>query len=571
MAQVERHKEQTGANLISYATLLFFGLVLAVLVLMPLGFLLWGTFQSATPGTAEARFTFANWANAYGSFRYVKALSNTLQISAFVTILALINGGLMAWLVVRTDMPWRRTLEVLLLMPMFLSPFTGAVAWVALLAPRSGLLNDLTVKLLGTPLFNAFTMPAIVFVMFLFYTPYVYLFTASAIRQMDPSYEEACQMVGASRWATAWKVTVPLAMPALGAAGILVFVLSAEMFSIPGMMGIPGQIVTLPYEVYSNFRSSPPSYPMGATLGTVLLLFTVGGMLLHNRMTAQSKKFVTVTARGFRSRDVRLGNWGWVAVGYCLLYIFLAVVLPYAVLITGSFMKTAVWSLSPENLTLDNWKYVQSAIFKRGFMNTLMISGMGALGIVLLTPGISWLVVRSKLPGRRALDLIGTLPVAVPGLVLAVGMIWAYVRLPLPIYGTIWIMVLAFLTKNLPYGLRVTNATLIQIDPQLEESARTCGATPLETYRAIVLPLLQPALMYVFIFTFIVMVREISASVMLYTSKSVLLSVLQWDLMEDGRMSRAFVVGLVQAGMIMTVIFGARYFFGVNVVQNEKE
>ena len=539
-------------------------LIVLILVGLPLGALLYGSFRTASPTVAEGSFTLRQWIAVYTTPDFVQPLLNTFIIALPVTLASLVVGAGFAWIVARTDTPGKVWLETLLLAPFFLSPFVGAMAWVSLAAPRTGLLN---VFVLGDGRLNVFSPIGVIWVMFLYYAPYAYLFTAGAVRAMDPSLEEAARMLRSSTWTILRRVTLPLILPALAAAGILIFILSAEMFSIPGLIGRPANFTNLPYRIYYATRTTPPEWPLAAAAGTVLLWLAVIGVYLNRYLSRQSRRFATITGKGYRPRLYRLGPWRWVTFGSILLYVFLAVVLPYAALTLSSFMKFASTDIKQSLFTMENYKFLGDPVFRRALVNTTLLGVLSPTAIVLLALIMSYLINRTKTRGRQALDVLGTLPAAIPGIVLGIGMLWAYFKVPLPIFGTLWILVLAYVAKNLPQGLRVLNATIIQIHQELEESSRMCRANGLQTLARITFPLLRPSLAYVWILTFIVTVRELSAAVVLYSANSMVIPVLLWDQMESGNMQAGYATAVVQTLMILAVIVAARYVFRLKFLE----
>lgn len=542
--------------------------LVAVVVLVPIVFVLYGSLRSDSPTAAQSTFTLDQWRLVYTTRDYLVPLSNTLQTAAAVTLLSVVFGTFMAWITARTDTPLRSLLDLLIVAPLLLSPFVGAMAWVALAAPRTGFLNGLLALLTGgQPVFNIFSQLGIVWCMFLYYAPYAYMFTAAAMGSMDPSLEDASSILGSGVWSTLRRITLPLMMPAIMAAALLIFVFTAEMFSIPGLLGGPVGYVNIPYGIYRAINSSPPQWPVAATLGTMLLWLTVIGMYLYRKQTAASRRFVTVTPRGYRPRLVKLGRWKHVTFLLCAAYIIVALILPYGALVLGSLLKFPSQYITPGLLTLRNYDVLFATRTADALKNTLVLSVISATVIVILAVVLNYMILRTRLPGRGIIDTLGTIPVAVPGIVLAIGLVWFYVKVPLPIYGALGILALAYVARHLPDGLRITSSTLIQIDRELEESSRTCGATALQTIVKVTMPLLRPAMLYAWLLTFIVVSREISASIVLWSPGSMVLSVLLWDLMDVGAYGRAYAVAIILTLIILAVVIIAKRLFGVELIR----
>lgn len=532
-----------------------------LLVGVPMAALLWGTFQTRSPVLPGGRLTLANWADTYTSPVLWGSLLNTVALAVPVTAVAVAAGALFSWLLTSTDVPWRSQLETLVLAPFFLSPFVGAIAWTSLAAPRTGFLN----LWLGEGFVNIYSFGGIVWVMSLYYVPYAYLLTAGAIRSMDASLLEASRMCGGSLWATLRRVTVPLVAPALAAAASLIFILSAEMFSIPGLLGTHFGFTNLPYEIYYSVRKWPPDWPKAATMGTVLFWIVGLGVYWNQWLTRRSRRYVTISGKGHRTALVRLGRLRWVGLALCLLYVALAVVLPYGALLVSSFMKYSSATFTPDLWTLANYSFFREESFRRALFNTLALAVLTPTVVALLGLLVGYAVQRTGLALRRVVDYGASLPLAVPGVVFGVGLLWAYVKVPLPIYGTLLIMLLAYVAKELPQGVRVVTSTIVQVDRELEEASRVCGGGLWGTLRRVTLPLLRPALAYVWILVFIVVSREISAAIMLYGPRSTVLSVLLWDLMESGSVQRAYALAVFQTALILVGLFTARYVLRVRL------
>ena len=531
-----------------------------VLVGLPLGAILYGAFQTGTPyDAAPGGFTFDNVLTVVRDPSLQRSLGFTFVISALVAFFSVLFGGVLAWLVARTNLPTKQLLENLVTLTNYVPPFVGAVAWIALAAPASGFLNIAWRWLTGSrePLLSIFSFWGIVWTMTLFYIPYGFLYCVGSFRSIDPSLEEAAAVHGGRQWTILRTVTFPLARPALTSAFILIFVLSAEMFSIPGLLGGPVQIHTLPYRILLAVQVYPPRWPVAMACSLILLVTACFGLYLYRRSVREEHRYVTVTGKGYRPRQVDLGRWRWLGAAFGWTYVVLGIVLPFGAILLGSFLPFFTPVLRADMLTLANWH----AVWREGLTwvalrNTTVLSVLAPTAVVLLAALLSYLIVRGKISGRGALDYVLTLPVAIPGIVFGIGMIWVYVKTP--IYGTLAIILLAFITKFLPQGMRNMSVGLLQIHPELEESSRVHGVDQLRTLWRITLPLLQPTILATWILVFVSAVRELSASVMLYTAKSTTFSVLIWDYLAGGTYQQASVLSVMQVGVVVLLVVVAR-------------
>lgn len=544
--------------------------VMVIFVVLPLLALAYGALQDRSPTSGDTSWSLRAVEQVYGSTQYVGQIINTFEIAIWVTAFAILIGTAMAWAVARTDTPYAGFFELMFLAPMLMSPFVGATAWVALAAPESGFLNAIGWLLFDRPIFNIFSKTGVILVMILYFTPYAYLFSIGTFRGMDPSLEEAARMSGASNVQTMRRITIPLVKPSIAAAGLLIFVLASEMFSIPGLLGRPAGYTNLPYSIYLQIRRSPPDWPVAAALGTILIWIALVGMYFYRRMTKASKRFVTISGKGFRPHTMQIGKLKYVTVAIGLTYALLANILPYSALVLGSFLRFMPGrALNLSHFTLDNYAYVRGQHFASATRNTLLLSVTTPTFIVLLAVILSFIVLRTQIRGRGLIDTIATFPVAVPGIVFGIGVLWAYFLNPLPIYGSLLLIVFAYVGRYLPQGLRITSSALLQIGKDLEDSARIHGANTVQTLRRITLPLLKAPMMYAWILVFMLVVREISAAIVLYGPGTMILSVLIWDLMDYGRVTTAYAVGLLLTIFVLTIVIIVRKVFGIDLTKRE--
>jgi iron(III) transport system permease protein len=506
-------------------------LLLAYLILFPSVVLMLESVRDAA-----GRWTLAWYVQVYSTAGNYQALVNSLILGASSAAFATILGTVLAWIVVRTDTPCRGLLEVAALVPFICPPFIGALAWTLLGSPNAGLLNQWARKLLGIErLVNIYSLGGMVLVIGLYTAPFVLLIVGGALRSMDASTEEASMMAGAGQAATTALITLPMVAPAILAGAFLAFVLALEQFGVPAVLGLPARIPVLTTKIWTTISEYPPQYGQGAALCVVLLALTVAGVMLQRKLLRR-RRFTTVTGKGARPRLVRLGGLRWVALGLGLLYLMAAMVLPMGVLILASFRSVWTQQLAWSQLTLNNYSYIllKYPLSRLAMTNSILLGVGGATLGILLAAIVSFLVLRARLPGHRTLEQMAMLPLAFPGTVLAYGMLRAWIQPPLVLYGTMWILLAAYVGRYLPYGVQSTSSNLSQIHPELEESSLMSGASWPATFRCITIPLLRSGILAGWILLFVSFLRELSASVLLYTPKQVVLSVALFDLWASG-------------------------------------
>lgn len=537
-------------------------LVLAgVLVVVPLAAVLYGSLCTGSPGAADATFTVEHWQAVYTSPVYHTAFLNTLAIALLVTLFASSIGIVLAWLLVRTDTPGARWLDVAVIVPQFFAPLTSALAWIVLASPRTGLFNVLLQRagLAEGPVFNIFTLAGIVWVMSLGFVPYAYLNFAPAMRALDPAMEEASATAGAGLWTTLRRVSLPLILPSLFSGAFLIFVLSMEAFAVPALLGGPVRYYNLPYLVYLNTVRIPANYSMAAAAGTVLLWLAVIAAYLYQRLLDRANRYVTVTGKGYRPARTKLGRWRYLALGFCLAYFGAAVIVPYSGLLLVSSMRFITPRITPELFTLGNYQQILAAPEAlRASWNTLILVTSGPTLGVLLGLLLSFALLRLDIPGRRLINYLINLPIAIPAMVLGIGVLWAYAYIPLPIYGTLLALIVGYQTRYLIYPVRSATNGLVQIHRELEESARVAGAATGRLIRDIVAPLLVPSLLAGWLFMFVLIVREIDLTIMLYSPATQPISLLMWEYTDNGQYTAAAALGIVQALFILVALLVVR-------------
>lgn len=510
----------------------------------------------------DGAFTTEFFTDALTGRSYLRALGNSLILGAWTGLLSVAIGVPLAWAVSRTNVPGKGLIQVTATLSYLSPPFLTAIAFVNLFSPNAGMVNVLLRDVLGLNFgFNIFTMSGLVFVTVLHTFPFVYLLASSALQSVDASYEEAAQILGASKLRTALTITLPLVAPAVLSGTLLAFVNAIALFGSQAIIGLPGRIVTLPTRIYALF-DYPAQYGLASALSLLFIAITVFALYLQRAFLAK-RSYVTLAGKGARPQLMDLGKGRWVLFALCVLAFIIAIVLPYGTLIAVSFSKS--WGLNFwQNLTFANYYFVlvEYDVTRRAITNSLLLATVAATCCVLLGAMISWIDVRTKLPGRRFLDYASLIPLGLPGIVMAVALLQFWLAMPIALYGTFAILLLAYVGRYVPLGVRAANSSLSQVDPSLEESARILGASWWETMREVTLPLIKPGLFAGWLLVFVPVIQELSASILLFSSKTITLAVAVYNLYETGYTEPVAALAIVNMIIIAVAIGIARKFGG---------
>jgi iron(III) transport system permease protein len=488
--------------------------VAAVLVLYPVFFLLQAALDVGDPQVRPP--TGYGFDNFNGIFQYPQILLNTLTVSVAATVMALVFGFVMAWILTRTNVPGRHLFEQLMAVPYYLTPLLGALAWSLLGSPESGFINQIWRALGGNGhLIDINTAYGIAWVMALFEGSVAFVMIAAVMKSMDPALEEASQIIGASRIRTMLRITLPLVVPGVLGATIFVFAEMLGSFAAALVLGLPSRYYVITTAIYQLVQQYPPKIQIAAAMGVSLFAVMFFMLFLYRRIV-MAGSYVTITGKAFRPRVADIGPLRYVLLGVCLLYLFAAVGLPLVTLLYASLQKIAVAFPPAGNWTLENFRVaVTMNAVRSALANSLLLGfGTATIGVVLMGL-LAWLIYRSRLPGSGLIEYIVMFPQAVPRLVFAFGLMWAWVVFPIPIYGTLWLLLIAYLTVFLPLGVRTIAGVMLQIDKSLEECAQMCGAPWAFRVRTVTIPLLVPGLVAAWLLLFIASVRELGASILL--------------------------------------------------------
>jgi iron(III) transport system permease protein len=491
----------------------------AVLVLYPIAFLIQASLSvgdpQARPPDAYGLDNFA------GLTRYAHIFGNTVGVAVAATVMAIVFGFAMGWILSRTNVPGRAAFEQLMALPYYVTPLMGALAWSLLGSQRGGFVNQVWRALGGEGyLIDVNTPWGIAWVMALFEGSVAFVMIGAVMKSMDPALEEASQVLGAGRLRTMLRITLPLVIPGVLGATVFVFAEMLGSFSAALVLGLPNRFYVVTTAMYQLVSQYPPQFPTAAAMG-VSLFGVMFAMVWLYRRVVRAGSYATITGKAFRPRVMDVGPLRWALLGVCLLYLGVAVVLPVLTLAYASLQRLATAFPRRDNFTLANYATALSLDAVRSALANSLLLGLATASIgVLLMGFLSWMIYRSRLPGAGAIEYVLMFPQAVPRLVFAFGMLWAWLIFPLPIYGTLWLLLIAYLTVFLPLGLRTISGVILQIDRSLEESAQVCGARWGYRLRTVTLPLLRPGLTAAWLLLFIASVRELGASILLMGPKA---------------------------------------------------
>ena len=531
-----------------------FAAVLCALIILPLSWLLYYSLVDRT-----GAFTLGNFRQLFTDPAFLEPLVTTLILSVTTSCACCVVAAPMGWLVARTDMPASRTVRLMVTASFVTPPFLGAIAWELLAAPNSGLLNQWYRAWTGAPadehLFNIYSFPGLIFVIACYTFPYVFVLISNALDRIPGDLEDVSSILGGRTWDTARRITVPLALPALLAGALVAFLQAMTLFGSPAILALPAGFHTMTTKIWSLFQY-PPKPELAAAASLPLLVLTV--ILLRAEHVILGRRGYSVL--GGKSGDPRLIRLGWLkwpALALCMLILLNPIILPYGALLNAAFSRVATQLVSWDTMTLHNIYFVffELSATRLAFRNTFLL-GIGAATIgTVLALVIAYLVSRKAVTGYRALGFLATAPVAIPGIVLGVGLFLTYARPPFMLYGTLWILLIAFITLSLPAAYQQLQSAFRAVHPELEDASRILGATRLKALRQITAPLLRTSVIATWCFVFVGTIRELSAAIMLFTSETKVISVLIFDLNESGDLAAISVLGLIMLFITFTIVF----------------
>jgi iron(III) transport system permease protein len=530
--------------------------IVAVLVVAPLIMILLRAVFDSNGGALVP--TTQHIATVLMGAVYWQALASTIAVATTAAALATVLGTALAWVFVRTATIGRAALEQIAEMPIFIPPFVGAVAWALLLAPRVGAINRIF-EFVGIPLeIDIYTHGGMAWVMGVYLAPYVMMIVAAALRSIDPSLEEAARVFGLSNLQTALRITAPLVAPAILSGAVLAFTIAVGLFGTPVVLGWSRQILMLTSRIWIGSQATPPDYGTMAVLSVWLIVLSLAATAAQRRALA-GRSYITITGKGFRPRPVELGGWGALTFAASVLYALLTIAAPLVVLVAAA-LSSYTWSgrYRLANLVAalssdDVWSTMQTSVILSAAAATLAV----ALGLA-----IAWVTSRTRLPGRQVLEYLVLLPISVPGIAFGVGVMFEWIDLPVAVYGTSVIILFAFIGRFTSYAVRSISASLVQLHPELEESARVFGYGPLRTFARITFPLILPSVLASWILLFSFFMTELSMVILLYSESSRMFSILSFEVWNVGDFSRLAALSLLQTSIGLVLAVALKFIFG---------
>jgi iron(III) transport system permease protein len=527
--------------------------ILAVLVILPLGWLLYYAFTDN-----DWHFGLANFVRLASDVSFLRAIAASLEIAACVAVLSCVVATPLAWLVARTDMPLSKLIYAAVISSFVTPPFIGAIAWEILAAPNSGAINvfirDVLGLDLGFALFNIYSFWGVVFVMTNYAFPYVFVLVANALERVPGDMEEASAILGGGRFYTVRRVLLPMALPAVLAGAVYSFLHAVTQFGTPAILALPAGFHVVTTKIWAFFQY-PPNPHLAAAAAAPILVLTAILLWLQNRLLGR-RGYTVVGGKSGVERRFKLQGWRWPAFAIALVVVACPVILPDLMILKMAFTRSLSGILSFDKLSLHNFFFVFTELSNTGlvFSNTVITGILSATVGAALALGVSYLVARKAVSGYQALNVLANLPAAVPGIVLGVGLFISYTRPPFQLYGTLWILLLAFVTIELPAAYQMLRAAFHGLHPELEEASRILGASRLKSLIRITAPLLAASLVAAWCFIFIGAIRELSATILLTTANTKLVSVLIYDLNESGDLGSIAVVGLILMAVTFVVV-----------------
>jgi iron(III) transport system permease protein len=547
-------------------------------VVLPLAFLLWGSLKGSRPTDADyltLNLTLQNYVDALSGTEFWHAMVNTVVYAFGSTLLSAVLGVALAVIVARTDSPFRGLISTMAYVRIIIPGLLTAIAWVFLGSPTIGILNGLYKNLFGTEeaLFNIYSMAGMVFVQGLDTFPLIYLTVTAALRSMDPALEEAAFTSGKPLFQTFRRVTLPMIKPAIIASSLLVFVHNLESFEVPLVLGLPVKTFVLSTEIFFKTTYVPTDYGAAGAYGVLLLVIALVGVWLYQWLTRRAYAFVTVSGKAFRPGTIPLGRWRWPVGIFAFFVVFMAVILPSLVLLWASFQRffqQPSWR-ALKLASFDNYGQVLSnTTVMDGVKNSLILGIGSATILVLFVTAVSWIVYRTRIPGRKSLDFLAFVPQAVPSVLFGVAMLWLYLVVPIPVYGTLWVILLAYITRYMPHAMRIISVGMLQFHPELEEAAYACGSSWTRMFRRILLPLLRPVLVTAWIWVMIHTFRELAISSILSGPETRTVGVAIYSLWTEGSFGLISAFAVIIIVMLIVVSYGAEILgrrFGVSGVR----
>lgn len=554
---------------LQWVLLMLLLLAVAFMTLYPTVLIFLNSFQTSRPGAETVTWGLDNWQIAFRDQGLIIAIFNTFGLGLTRILIATVLAIFFAWVITRTDTPYKGFIEFMLWLGFFLPQLPMVMGWVLLFDPFYGMINVTLMNVFGltSAPFDIYSYGGIIWAHVAYSTSIRFLLITPAFRAMDAALEEAARMSGSSTLGTLRRITIPILAPAIIAALALGLIKALQSFETELVLGLPAGIYVYSTRMYDYIRFEPPLYGP-ATAMSSLFLIAIFGLVWIQRLIIGRRNYTTVTGKSFSTRPTQLGRWRWVTFGICLAWIGVFIILPLVFLITGTFMRLfGFWDL-PNVWTTQHWTSAfGDPIFLRSLGNTVLLGLGAAIGGAFICSIIGYVLVRAQFRGRGTLDFLAWLPWALPGVLLGLALLWVFLGNPALriIYGTLWLLILAMIISELPLGTQVLKASNMQLGKELEESAWMSGASWIQSFRRVVMPMLAPAVMAVGLIVFISSVREIPTVIFLASSESRTLSLLMVDYIAGAQLERAVVLGVFITGLIIVAALVARFGLGMRM------
>jgi iron(III) transport system permease protein len=536
----------------------------AWLVLVPVAALLLTAFTEDT-GLGFGAFTLDNFVDAYSSARILRLIGNSLIYAAGTAALTFLIGGFVAWTVERTDAPGGALFHNLALLSFAIPGLLMAMAWIFVLSPNIGWVNALLKSAFGltnAPL-NIYSMGGMIWALSSHYFPLAYLALGPALRTLDVRMEEAGLMSGGRYWQVLPKITLPLLRPAILSGLLLLFIMGLSSYEVPRVIGRPARIDVFTTQIQGATTAAPPEFGVASALSLTLLVVCLIAVYFYRRATRNAEAFATITGKGYRPTRIELGRWRWpVSIAICFVFL-VALGLPLLTLTWQSFFRNLSQPFmgSPPPATLENYRYIlRYPIFLEAVRTSVVVSAMAATVVVGLTLVMAWMARRSASRFAWLLDALASAPIAIPSVIVGASILFTYLVIPIGVYDTIWILLIAYVTLSLPYGMRFASSGITQIHRELEEAAATSGASTGQIMARVVLPLILPFLLAAWIYVFVLSVRELGASIFLVgpgTNVLGTISLTMWE--EGGSYGAVAALGVLQILPLLIIVAGLRW------------
>ena len=537
-----------GSTIFAGGLLIF----LAVIVGAPAAMVALMSLRTGFPGEGGP-LTLINFIRVYTDLSTYNVLLNTLLFATGTVVVALIFTVPLVWLLMRTDLPFKRTIYVLLTLGILIPVFLRTIAWILLLSPRIGLVNQWASQIFGLdhPLVSLYNLPGMAFIQGVSFVPGAFFMLAAAYRTMDPALEEAAYTAGVSKLRTFFWINIPITLPAIAAVMVYLFMTAIAVFEVPAIIGLPARILVLSSLIYTstNPPTGLPEYGVAGAYGGVMLLAGLVLAYFYVRLVRQGKKYTVITGRGYRPREIALGRWKWPAMAFVMLYLSMEVFIPFLVLLWTSLLPylqlPSAAALS--SISLKNYRTIPDYTGALPFINTAILMVAVPFCAMLLSVLVSWVVVRSQVSFRGILDTVAFLPHAMPSILLAVGLGYlglAY-RNIFPFYGTIIIIIIAHTINWIAYGTRTTNSVMIQVHRELEEAGKVAGVSAPRVFLRIVLPLVAAGVFNSGIWISMLSYREVTMALTLYSRKNTVISTVVWQFWGSGWVPEVSALGVI--------------------------